>query len=194
MRMSLFPMFVKLEGRSCLVVGAGTIAEGKIRSLLESGAIVCVISPRATPRVHEWAATCAIKWLRRRFERDDLDGKFLVIAATSSAKVNARVFEEARRRKVLCNSVDDPPHCDFFYAAVVRRGDLQIAISTNGKSPALAQRLRKRFERQFGPEYADKINELGAARARLFRAGMEPVRRRKLLLRMAREVRLGGAK
>ncbi|MGB8543019.1 MAG: bifunctional precorrin-2 dehydrogenase/sirohydrochlorin ferrochelatase [Candidatus Acidiferrales bacterium] len=192
--MSLFPMFVKLEGRSCLVVGAGTIAEGKIRSLLEAGAIVCVVSPRATPSVHGWSATGAIKWLRRRFERDDLDGKFLVIAATSSAKVNARVFEEARKRKVLCNSVDDPPHCDFFYAAVVRRGDLQIAISTNGKSPALAQRLRKRFERQFGPEYADKINELGAARARLFRAPMEPVRRRKLLLRMAREVRLGESK
>jgi precorrin-2 dehydrogenase / sirohydrochlorin ferrochelatase len=192
--MSLFPMFVKLQGRSCLVVGAGAIGEGKISSLLEAGANVCVVSPRATPRVHEWSATGAIKWLRRKFKKDDVAGKFLVIAATPSAKVNARVFEEARRRKALCNSVDDPPHCDFFYAAVVRRGHLQIAISTNGKSPALAQRLRKRFERQFGPEYADKINRLGAARERLFRAAMEPVRRRKLLLRMAREVRLGGAK
>jgi precorrin-2 dehydrogenase/sirohydrochlorin ferrochelatase len=192
--MSLFPMFVKLEGRSCLVVGAGAVGEGKISSLLEAGAKVCVVSPRATPRVHEWSATGAIKWLRRHFEQEDLAAKFMVIAATPSAKVNARVFEEARRRKVLCNSVDDPPHCDFFYAAVVRRGDLQIAISTNGKSPALAQRMRKRFERQFGPEYADKINELGAARERLFRAPMEPVRRRKLLLRMAREVRLGASK
>jgi len=192
--MPLFPMFLKLEGRSCLVVGAGTIGEGKISSLLEAGAKVCVVSPRATPRVHEWSATGAIKWLRRNFEQEDLAAKFMVIAATPSAKVNARVFEEARRRKVLCNSVDDPPHCDFFYAAVVRRGDLQIAISTNGKSPALAQRMRKRFERQFGPEYADKINELGAARERLFRAPMEPVRRRKLLLRMAREVRLGASK
>jgi precorrin-2 dehydrogenase/sirohydrochlorin ferrochelatase len=192
--MSLFPMFVKLQGRSCLVVGAGAIGEGKIGSLLEAGANVCVVSPRATPRVHGWSATGAIKWLRRKFKQDDVAGKFLVIAATPSAKVNARVFEEARRRKALCNSVDDPPHCDFFYAAVVRRGHLQIAISTNGKSPALAQRLRKRFERQFGPEYADKINQLGAARERLFRAAMEPVRRRKLLLRMAREVRLGGAK
>jgi precorrin-2 dehydrogenase / sirohydrochlorin ferrochelatase len=192
--MSLFPMFVKLEGRSCLVVGAGAVGEGKISSLLEAGAKVCVVSPRATPRVHEWSATGAIKWLRRNFEQEDLAAKFMVIAATPSAKVNARVFEEARRRKVLCNSVDDPPHCDFFYAAVVRRGDLQIAISTNGKSPALAQRMRKRFERQFGPEYADKINELGAARERLFRAPMEPVRRRKLLLRMAREIRLGASK
>jgi precorrin-2 dehydrogenase / sirohydrochlorin ferrochelatase len=192
--MSLFPMFVKLAGRSCLVVGAGAVGEGKISSLLEAGAHVCVVSPRATPRVHEWSATGAIKWLRRNFEQEDLVAKFMVIAATPSAKVNARVFEGARRRNVLCNSVDDPPHCDFFYAAVVRRGDLQIAISTNGKSPALAQRMRKRFERQFGPEYADKINELGAARERLFRAPMEPVRRRKLLLRMAREVRLGASK
>jgi precorrin-2 dehydrogenase/sirohydrochlorin ferrochelatase len=192
--MSLFPMFVKLEGRSCLVVGAGTIGEGKVSSLLEAGAIVSVVSPRATRGVHEWSASGAIKWLRRKFKQQDLDAKFLVIAATSSSKVNAVVFEEARRRNVLCNSVDDPPHCDFFYAAVVRRGDSQIAISTNGKSPALARRLRKRFERQFGPEYADKINQLGAARERLFRTAMEPVRRRKLLLRMAREVQLGGAR
>jgi siroheme synthase-like protein len=117
-----------------------------------------------------------------------------VVAATSSPKVNALVFEEARSRKVLCNSVDDPPHCDFFYAAVVRRGDLQIAISTNGKSPALAQRLRKRFERQFGPEYADKINELGAIRERLFCSSMEPARRRKVLLGVAGEVRLPGGR
>jgi precorrin-2 dehydrogenase len=192
--MSLFPMFLKLESRLCLVVGAGAIAEGRIRSLLEAGAIVCVVSPRATPRVHQWSATGAIKWLQRKFTRNDLDGKFLVIAATSSAKVNALVFKQARRKKVLCNSVDDPPHCDFFYAAVVRRGDLQIAISTNGKSPALAQRLRKRFEQQFGPKYADKIHELGAARERLFHSRMEPVRRRELLLRMARAVRLRGGR
>jgi len=104
------------------------------------------------------------------------------------------VFEEARRRKILCNSVDDPPHCDFFYPAIVRRGDLQIAISTNGKSPALAQRLRQRLELQFGPEYAEKLSELGAARERLFRSRMNPVRRKKLLLRMAREVRLSGGR
>src|ERR1700683_5612506 len=99
MDVSLFPMFVKLEGRSCLVVGAGAIGEGKIRSFLEAGASVWVVSPRATPPVHEWAATGAIKWLRRKFKQDDLAGKFLVIAATSSAKVNACVFEEARKRK-----------------------------------------------------------------------------------------------
>ncbi len=188
--MSLFPMFMKLENRSCLVVGAGAIGEGKIASLLESGATVWVVAPWVTPRVHEWSAAGAIAWQRREFAPDDLDGKFLVVAATPSAAVNAFVFEEARRREVLCNVVDDPPHCDFFYPAVVRRGDFQIAISTNGKSPAFAQRLRQRFEQEFGPEFAEKIDDLGAARERLFQSRMEPARRRKLLLRMAREVRL----
>jgi precorrin-2 dehydrogenase/sirohydrochlorin ferrochelatase len=192
--MSLFPLFVKLENRSCLVVGAGVIAEGKIRSLLEAAAAISVVAPRATPQVREWAASGVISWWRRKFTPADLDDKFLVVAATPIAAVNALVFAEARRRKILCNSVDDPPHCDFFYPAIVRRGDLQIAISTNGKSPALAQRLRQRFERQFGPEYADKLSELGAARELLFRSRMNPVRRKKLLLRMAREVRLAGGR
>ena len=192
--MALFPLFVKLENRSCLVVGAGVIAEGKIRSLLEAGAAISVVAPRATPQVRDWAATNAIAWRRRKFTPADLDDKFLVVAATPVAAVNALVFGEARHRKILCNSVDDPPHCDFFYPAIVRRGDLQIAISTNGKSPALAQRLRQRFERQFGPEYADKLSELGAARERLFRSRMNPLRRKKLLLRMAREVRLAGGR
>ncbi len=190
--MSLFPLFLKLENRSCLVVGAGAIGEGKIRSLLEAGATVCVVAPQSTLQVHEWAATGAISWVRRKFTAADLDEKFLVIATTSLSSVNALVFEEAQRRHVLCNVVDDPPHCDFFYPAVVRRGDLQIAISTNGKSPALAQRMRQALEQQFGPEYADKVSELGAVRERLFHSPMEPARRRKLLLRMAREVRLPG--
>src|SRR5271154_3591347 len=187
-RMPLFPLFLKLENRSCLVVGAGVIAGGKIRSLLEAGPTISVVAPRAPPQVREWANADAIVWLPRKFTPADLDDKFLVVAATPVSAVNALVFEEARRRKILCNSVDDPPHCDFFYPAIVRRGDLQIAISTNGKSPAFAQRLRQRFEQQFGPEFAEKIDDLGAARERLFRSRMQPARRRKLLLRMAREV------
>jgi precorrin-2 dehydrogenase/sirohydrochlorin ferrochelatase len=187
-------MFLKLDNRPCLVVGAGGIGEGKIRSLLEAGAIVTVVAPRATVQVHEWNASGAIAWLPREFAPDDLKKKFLVIAATPSPSVNAQVFDEASRSRVLCNVVDDPPQCDFFYPAVVRRGDLQIAISTNGKSPALAQRLRQRLERQFGPEYAHKVNELGFARDRLFHSRIQPERRRKLLLQMVRELRLPGAK
>jgi siroheme synthase-like protein len=167
------------------VVGAGAIGEGKAQSLLEAGALVCVVAPRATQRLQELAATGAINWLRRKFTPADLNGKSLVIAATSSASVNELVFRESQKRHVLCNAVDDPPHCDFFYGAVVRRGDLQIAISTNGKSPALAQRLRELLEQQFGPEFAEKVDDLGAAREKLFRSRLEPSLRKQLLHRMA---------
>src|SRR5438477_5419726 len=136
-------MFLKLEGRSCLVVGAGTVAEGKINSLLLSGAVVRVVAPRANAAVQEWARTSAIRWEEREFSPLDLDDVFLVVVATSSKDVNESVFREAKSRNVLCNVVDDPEHCDFYYPAVVRRGQLQIAISTAGESPTLAQKLRR---------------------------------------------------
>src|SRR4029077_4516424 len=115
------------------------------------------------------------------FEPHDLDGAFLVITATSSPDVNAQVFAEARKRNVLCNSVDDPDNCDFYYPAVVNRGDLQIAISTSGRSPALAQRLRKELEEQFGPEYGEWIRQLGSARFEMFAIEMDPEERRERL-------------
>jgi precorrin-2 dehydrogenase/sirohydrochlorin ferrochelatase len=192
--MSLFAMFLKLQDRQCLVVGAGAIGEGKTQSLIEAGALVSVVAPRATQLLQELAATSAITWLKRKFKPSDLEGKSLVIAATSSPSVNELVFRESRRRHVLCNAVDDPPHCDFFYGAIVRRGDLQIAISTNGKSPAFAQRLRELLEQQFGREFAEKVDELGTAREKLFRSRTEPSLRKQLLRRMARQLPLAGAK
>ena len=132
--MSLFPLFLKLEGRRCLVVGASNVAESKIRSLLDSGANVRVIAPQANAAVQEWASAGVVRWEARNFEAADLDGTVLVIAATSSSAVNGTVFREAQQRNVLCNAVDDPEHCDFYYGAVVRRGQLQVAISTEGKS------------------------------------------------------------
>ena len=181
----MFPMFLKLEGRRCLVVGAGAVAEGKIRGLLEAGASVQVVAPEAVLQVQKWVWEGAIGWKARRFQPHDLDGAFLVIAATPSPQINAQVFNEARERKVLCNSVDDPEHCDFYYPAVVNRGDLQIAISTNGRSPALAQRLRRELEEQFGPEYEAWVKELGEAREELTarKVALEP--RRKLLHELA---------
>jgi precorrin-2 dehydrogenase / sirohydrochlorin ferrochelatase len=179
--MSLFPMFVKLEGRSCLVVGAGKIGESKIRSLLVARAKVRVVAPWATPAVAGWASAGVLTWDAREFQAADLDGTFLVIAATSSVDVNDRVYREATRRNVLCNAVDDPERCDFYYPAVVRRGALQVAISTEGKSPALAQRLRREFERQLAPFYAGWLEQLGRIRNQLFRRPMNPEDRRKLL-------------
>src|SRR3989441_13017505 len=178
-------MFLKLEGRSCLVVGAGTVAEGKISSLLLAGAAVCAVAPQANAAVLEWARTGVIRWEAREFSPLDLDNVFLVIAATSSNEVNESVFREAQRRDVLCNVVDHPQHCDFYYPAVVRRGQLQIAISTAGESPALAQRLRKQLEGEFPPEYASWLEELGSRRESLFSAGGDPEHRRRLLHQLA---------
>jgi len=183
--MSLFPMFLKLEGRRCVVVGAGRIGEGKIRSLLIAHAEVLVIAPRATPTVPAWERAGVLRWEAREFAASDLEGAFLVVAATSSEEVNERVYREAQARRVLCNVVDDPERCDFYYGSVVRRGNLQVAISTEGQSPALAQRLRKELEEQIGPEYAGWLAELGQAREGLFAQEMDPEERRLRLHELA---------
>ena len=124
----MFPIFLKLEGRRCLVVGAGTIAEGKIRGLLHSGAEIEVVAPWAVSQVQEWFGQGALNWKPRLFEPSDLDDVSLVIAATPYREVNTQVFREARLRNVLCNSVDDPENCDFYYGAVVQRAIVKIAV------------------------------------------------------------------
>jgi precorrin-2 dehydrogenase / sirohydrochlorin ferrochelatase len=192
--MTLFPMFMKLEGRSCLVVGAGTVGEPKISSLIATGATVRVIAPRGTTTVAELASTGAITWEARTFDPTDLDGVFIVIAATNSRAVNATIFQEARQRNILCNVVDDPEYCDFYYPAVVRRGDLQLAISTNGQSPALAQRIRRELEIQFGPEYGEWLEELGRIRQQLFASKLDPEERRRLLHELAGRAAFEAAK
>jgi siroheme synthase-like protein len=165
--MSLFPAFLKLTNRRVLVVGGGSIAGQKIPGLLEAGAHVHVVSPKLAPQITEWIRNQKITWSPKEFAPDDLNGAFLVIAATSLRDLNSQVYREADQRNILCNAVDDIDHCHFYYGSIVQRGDLQIAISTNGKSPALAQRLRKELEQQFGPEYEHWLEWLGAARETL---------------------------
>jgi precorrin-2 dehydrogenase/sirohydrochlorin ferrochelatase len=177
----LFPMFLKLSARPCLVLGAGTIAESKIAGLLEAGGRVRVVAPEATQQVRSWAQSNSIEWHQRSFQPDDLTGMFLVVAATSSAELHQRIFEEAKRRGVLCNIVDVPVLCDFYYPAVVQRGALQIAISTAGKSPALAQRLRKQLEEQFGSEFEEWLAQLGEVRDQLQSSKLDPEERKRLL-------------
>jgi precorrin-2 dehydrogenase/sirohydrochlorin ferrochelatase len=174
-------MFLKLTARPCLVVGAGSIAESKIASLLEADARVRVVAPKATEQVRAWAQSKKIDWHQRTFQHNDLEGMFLVVAATSSRELNEQIFKEASRRGVLCNIVDVPELCDFYYPAVVQRGALQIAISTAGLSPALAQRLRKELEGQFGPEYEEWLEHLGEAREKLFAETLDPEKRKQLL-------------
>ena len=167
------------------MVGAGTVAEQKILGLIEAEGNVQVVAPQATDLVREWTDSGVIDWQPRTFDVKDLEGKFLVIVATSSPELNHKVFREAQQREILCNVVDDPPHCDFYYPSVVRRGDLQIAISTAGHSPALAQRLRRELELQFGPEYGEWLSRLGDVRQKLFAADIDPEERRRLLHRLA---------
>ncbi|MGC1483229.1 MAG: bifunctional precorrin-2 dehydrogenase/sirohydrochlorin ferrochelatase [Candidatus Acidiferrum sp.] len=179
--MSLFPIFVKLEGRQIAVIGGGNIAEAKIEGALTAGARIRLIAPTVTPQIAEWVRLGKIEWRRKQFEAEDLDGAFLVIAATAAAGVNGTVFREAEVRGILCNSVDDIEHCHFYYGSVVQRGDLQIAISTNGKSPALAQRLRRELETQFEPEYEVWLQRLGEAREELRANSSNPDTTKQLL-------------
>jgi len=182
---SLFPMFVKLAGRRCLVVGGGKVAEAKVEGLFASGAIVVVVALEVTEKIAGWNRERRLTWYARRFQPSDLDGAFLVIAATGEDAVNESVFREAEARRILCNAVDEPERCHFYYPAVVRRGALQIAISTGGLSPALASRLRQELEEQFGPEYEHWLEELGVMRQKAFARRTDPLQRRRLLHRLA---------
>src|SRR6202041_177111 len=183
--MPLFPISLKLRGRLCVVVGGGVIAESKIQSLLAAEAHVVVVAPEVTESVAAWAHAGQIEWQARKFAAEDLCGAFLVVAGTSSPQVNHEVFRQCEAERILCNVVDDPEFCHFYYPAVVRRGALQIAISTEGQSPALAQRLRKELEAQFGPEYEGWLEWLGAARQFLRSEGKDPEETKRLLHQLA---------
>jgi precorrin-2 dehydrogenase/sirohydrochlorin ferrochelatase len=182
---SLFPMFVKLNSKQCLVVGAGNIGEPKIAGLLETGARIRVVALEASQNVREWARERKIELELRAFSPDDLDGAFLVVVATNSRSLNEYVYREAQRRGALCNVVDVPDLCDFFYPAVVRRGDLQIAVSTNGRSPSLAQKIRQQLEKQFGPAYAEWVAELGETRRLILASDLDKERKLDLLHSLA---------
>ncbi len=162
--MSLLPIFLKLAGRRCLLVGAGNVALDKIRNLLKTGLQLRVVAPDALPEVRQLAAEGKIEWIEHRFELTDLDGNYLVIAATDSPEVNAAVYRGAVERGILCNSVDDIPNCDFFFGSVVRRGDLQIAISTAGDSPAFAQHLRREIDKLLPEDLGPWLENLGQLR------------------------------
>jgi siroheme synthase-like protein len=178
-------MFLKLAGRQCLVVGAGKVGEPKIGGLIDSGARIHVVAIEATGQVRDWAAAGKIDLELRAFSTNDLDGKFLAIVATASKHLNQLVYREANERGVLCNVVDVPEYCDFFYPAVVRRGDLQIAISTNGQSPSLAQKLRQQLEAQFGPGYAAWVEQLGETRRLILASDLDAETKSDLLHSLA---------
>ncbi len=182
---SLFPMFLKLDSRQVLVVGARNVGEAKIAGLLEAGSHIRVIALEASEAVRQWARAGKIELQLRAYSPGDLDGAFLAVVATSSRHLNEQIYREAQNRHVLCNVVDVPHLCDFFYPAIVRRGDLQIAISTAGQSPSLAQKIRQQLEKQFGEGYATWVAELGATRKLILASDLARDRKLELLHSLA---------
>ena len=188
--MALFPIFLKLTARPCLVIGAGNLAESKIESIRAAEAQVTVIAPEASIAIQELAASGEITWHQREYAAGDIaPGTFLVVTATNVPAVNRAVYLEATSKGVICNAVDDPPFCDFYFPSIVRRGDLQIAISTAGASPALAQRLRKEINAALPLDLGAWLEELGNLRREVLQ--LEPLNeaRKQLLHTLAtREV------
>ena len=167
-----YPVYLNLRGRRCVIVGGGTVAEGKISRLLDSGAEICVVSPDATPGIRQFAADGAVRWEQRKYRAGDLEGAFIAIAATNVHEVNHSIFEEAEARGIMLNAVDDPPNCSFIAPSIVQRGPVTLAISTGGVSPALARKLRESLQSSGDLAWADLAGVMAVARSHLREAGL----------------------
>ncbi|WP_338666875.1 precorrin-2 dehydrogenase/sirohydrochlorin ferrochelatase family protein [Pseudodesulfovibrio methanolicus] len=172
--MRYYPIFVNLENKGCLVVGAGEVGKRKIQSLIDSGAgrVTIIDTRKPGPEFDSVTALPNVDFLCREFADGDLDGKFLVIACTSSEEVNWRISNLCRDRGILCNIVDQPEKCSFIVPATVKRGDLTVAISTAGRSPAMAKRIRKELQESFGDEYASLLTAMGRIRPLMLSMGL----------------------
>jgi precorrin-2 dehydrogenase/sirohydrochlorin ferrochelatase len=183
--MRYYPAFLDLNGKSCVVIGGGAVAERKVRGLIKACAAVTVVSPVLTTGLKALASKKAIAHKKRRYRDGDLSGASLVVSATGSREVNRKVVLDARRAGVLLNSVDDPPNCSFIVPSVVERGGLVIAVSTTGAAPALSRRLRVELEETYGPEYGCMVEIMGAVRRKLLKMEMSRVNKEKVLSRLA---------
>ena len=171
--MRYYPIFLDIKDKPCVVIGGGNVAERKVISLLDASARVVVISPVLTPALKKLAREKTINYCPKSYEEGDLKGFFLAYSATDNSSVNRKVFNEAKREGILLNVVDVPKLCNFIVPSVVDRGDLLIAISTSGKSPAMAKKIRQRLEKEFGREYAIFLNIMGKVRAKLLTRSKE---------------------
>lgn len=174
MAYSTYPIALDLAGKRCLLAGGGVIAESKLDALLLAGADLRVVSPEVRPRFLQLAMGGEICLHQRPYRTDDLAGASLVIAATDDHDVNAAIVTEARAAGILAQAVDNIPYCDFFAVAIVRRGDLQVSISTNGQSPAFARWLREELDASLPVEYGDLLAVLGAVRQEIKAGGPIP--------------------
>jgi precorrin-2 dehydrogenase / sirohydrochlorin ferrochelatase len=159
-----YPVYIQLRDQPCTVIGGGKIAEGKVEGLLAVQARVTVIAPELTPHLQQLAEQKQVTYISRKYQPGDLTGAFMVICATDQAEINHQVWQEATTNHQLVNVVDDTPRCNFIAPSILRKGDLTIAISTSGKAPALAVRLKERFQREIGPEYERFLELAGELR------------------------------
>lgn len=178
--MRYYPIYLDIKNRHCLVVGGGSVGTRKVMTLLECGAAVAVVSPAITRQLRELANNDVITLTQRPFQNSDLKGNFLVIGATDDRELNLQIHAEAERLGLLCNIADHPDASNFILPSIVSRGDLSIAISTSGNSPALAKNLRKNLEKQFGDEYATFLTLMGNVRKKLLAQNHEPEGHKKL--------------
>ena len=167
-----YPVYLNLQNRRCVIIGGGAVAEGKIARLRESGAVIRVVSPDATPGIRQMAADAVLRWEPRTYRPGDLEGAFIAIAATNDRAVNRAIHKEAEARGVMLNAVDDPPNCSFIAPSIVQRGPVTVAISTGGASPALARKLRESLQASGDLAWADLAGVMAAARARLRQQGL----------------------
>jgi precorrin-2 dehydrogenase/sirohydrochlorin ferrochelatase len=172
--MRYYPVHLNIKNRKCLVVGGGSVGTRKVTALLECAASVSVVSPVVSPRLRDLASSRLITLKKRSYQSEDLDGMFLVIGATNDERLNRQISEDAERLNTLCNIADRPEVCNFILPSIVQRDDLVITISTSGRSPALAKKLRKVLENQFGEEYGDFLQLMGAIRKKLLSQSHEP--------------------
>jgi precorrin-2 dehydrogenase/sirohydrochlorin ferrochelatase len=172
--MKYYPVHLDIKNRNCLVVGGGAVGTRKVNSLLKCGARVTVVSPDPTQQIKKLAAEGSISIRERAYRTADLKDMFLVIGATDDEKLNRQISDDAEQISILCNIADRPEACNFILPSVVQRGDLVITISTSGQSPALAKRLRRKLEAQFGEEYSDFLHLMGAIRKKLLSQAHEP--------------------
>ena len=167
--MNYYPAFLDLRGRPCLLIGGGTVAERKAASLIDAGASLTVVSPSLTPSLQELASRNSIRHRQKHFDESDLAGVFLTIAATDDPEVNRAAAAACRSRGILANVATEPEAGSFIVPSVVERGDLLIAVSTSGASPALARKVRADLERMYGPEYGVLLEKMAVLRQRLLR-------------------------
>ena len=170
--MSFYPVCIELEGKTALVVGGGSVAQRKVETLLKFGATIRIVSRKLTNRLKEMVEFKEIHYIGEKFRDEHLDGAFLVIAATDDERLNRKISESAQKRHLLINAVDQPSDCNFIVPSIVNRGNLLIAISTSGKSPALAKKLRKELEAQFGGEYETFLTLMGCLREEILSMGL----------------------